>query len=248
MPHRLLGQPRHRQSFARGHPAQSYSAAEITSLVGEEGTAMSVAAKKPDHSSGWAIVGSAEGLSAITQPGCGAVVWQRDHMDPVTRWLEAIDPRLLPEGRTTFAPNDADDIVTRAFDGAGTPKFEERDLLINDIISHIHTFTKLMRARRVLMRLERVTGNACKKFHMDRVSARFICTYCGTGTQYGPSFHGEQPYRIFTVPTGSAILVRGTEWKEDLDTLVLHRSPQIAGSGETRFLLVLDQADEVDDS
>ncbi|MEM7671620.1 MAG: DUF1826 domain-containing protein, partial [Pseudomonadota bacterium] len=72
------------------------------------------------------------------------------------------------------------------------------------------------------------------------VTARLVCTYRGTGTQYGISPDGRDPQRVFTVPTGAPICLRGTEWPDDQTSGLLHRSPPIEGTGETRLVLVLD--------
>ncbi|ESQ13779.1 MAG: hypothetical protein N838_33160, partial [Thiohalocapsa sp. PB-PSB1] len=50
-----------------------------------------------------------------------------------------------------------------------------------------------------------------------------------------------------TVPTGAPILLRGTLWPEQPKSGLLHRSPPIEGSGETRLLLVLDPMDGPED-
>ncbi|GAA3254352.1 hypothetical protein GCM10020258_12030 [Sphingomonas yabuuchiae] len=39
---------------------------------------------------------------------------------------------------------------------------------------------------RVEVRIERVTGNGCWKFHADYVRLRLITTYCGQATQWLP--------------------------------------------------------------
>ena len=46
--------------------------------------------------------------------------------------------------------------------------------------------------------------------------------------------------RIYTVPTGAPIPLRGTLWPANLKSELLRRSPPIANTGETRFVLVLD--------
>ncbi|GGG66682.1 hypothetical protein GCM10011415_11900 [Salipiger pallidus] len=49
---------------------------------------------------------------------------------------------------------------------------------------------------------------------------------------------------VLTVPTGSPIVLRGTRWPESPLSGLLHRSPPIAGTGETRLLLVLDPVED----
>jgi len=90
------------------------------------------------------------------------------------------------------------------------------------------------------LRLDVITGDACRRFHVDTLTARLICTYRGTGTQYGVSPDGEAPKQVSTVSTGTPIILRGKLWPEQPASGLLHRSPPIEGSGETRFLLVLD--------
>ncbi|MGY6411964.1 MAG: DUF1826 domain-containing protein, partial [Alkalilacustris sp.] len=72
------------------------------------------------------------------------------------------------------------------------------------------------------------------------VTARLLCTYRGTGTQLGIAPDGRDPDPIHTAPTGAVLILRGTLWPTDPSANLHHRSPPIAGTGETRLLLVLD--------
>ncbi|MEM8851819.1 MAG: DUF1826 domain-containing protein, partial [Pseudomonadota bacterium] len=84
------------------------------------------------------------------------------------------------------------------------------------------------------------------RFHVDAIHARLVCTYRGPGTQYGLSTDGAPPTRVFTVPTGAPILLRGSLWPGEA-TGLMHRSPPIEGTGITRLVLVLDAVDENED-
>lgn len=101
-----------------------------------------------------------------------------------------------------------------------------------------------MGAKWLRLRLDVVTTNACRKFHIDAVTARLVCTYRGTGTQYGVSVAGQEPHQIVTVPTGDPIVLRGTLWPETPTSGLQHRSPPIESTGETRLVLVLDPVDD----
>ena len=101
-------------------------------------------------------------------------------------------------------------------------------------------FSGLTPAACFRLRFEVVTRNACRKFHVDAVTARLVCTYRATGTEYGISTNGRVPRRVFTVPTGAPMLLRGTPWLERPKSGLLHRSPPIEGTRETRLALVLD--------
>ena len=113
-------------------------------------------------------------------------------------------------------------------------------MLVNDVAALAEVLREIMPTSHLQMRFDVVTTNACRKFHIDAVTARLVCTYRGTGTQYGISTDGAEPQKIFTVPTGAPILLRGTLWPEPPRSGLLHRSPPIEGTGETRLVLVLD--------
>jgi hypothetical protein len=86
----------------------------------------------------------------------------------------------------------------------------------------------------VMLRLERVTGDACKRWHADYVSVRLICTYRGAATRWI-----EQPGdRQRALATGTVGLFKGRVLAGD--DAIVHRSPPILGTGEDRLLLVLD--------
>lgn len=179
-------------------------------------------------------------LSVFLQPGCAAAIWFRHPPRNVQTWLDTLDPDLLPRGRVTLPVNRVEEAVQQLCDISRLPNGPERDWLQSDIARLARIFADLMPAPYLKVRLDVVTTNACRKFHIDAVTARLVCTYRGTGTQYGISTDGQDPKRVFTAQTGAPILLRGTLWPEHPPSRLLHRSPPIEGSGETRLLLVLD--------
>ena len=123
-----------------------------------------------------------------------------------------------------------------------------RPQLVDDIAALAEVFADLMDAPYLRLRLAAITSNACRKFHIDEITGRLVCTYRGIGTQYGISTNGLDPSRVFTVPTGAPILLRGTLWPELPASGLLHRSPPIEGTGETRLVLVLDALTDLEDA
>ncbi|MGR3503505.1 DUF1826 domain-containing protein [Pseudaestuariivita sp.] len=158
----------------------------------------------------------------------------------VLGWLDALAPEHLPHGRMVASVAGIARAAEALCDAARMPAMPERAWLIGDIASLAERFADMMEARQLRLRLEAVTTNACRKFHRDAITARLVCTYRGTGTQYGTAHAGGDPQEILTVPTGAPILMRGSLWRPEPDAGLLHRSPPIEGSGETRLLLVLD--------
>ena len=181
-----------------------------------------------------------EGLAAIQRPGCAATVWCRAPLPSFQSWLDALEPARLPNARLILRPEQMRDAATQICEIASTPACRERDQLIGDVAALAHVFAALTEASQLRLRFDVVTNNACRKFHSDTVTARLVCTYRGTGTQYGFSQNGEAPQPVFTVPTGAPIVMRGKLWPERPKSGFLHRSPPIEGTGETRLVLVLD--------
>lgn len=186
------------------------------------------------------IVEQSDEMSAFLQPQCAAAIWNRQPAWDFQTWVDALDPDVLPNGRMILPLDGMRDALAVLCDDAQLPPCAQRDFLINDIVALSGLFAGLMRTPYLRVRLQAVTTNACRRFHVDAITARLVCTYRGTGTQYGTSHGGSDPADIFTVPSGAPILMRGTQWPEQPASGVLHRSPPIEHTGETRLVLVID--------
>lgn len=179
----------------------------------------------------------------LEEPIAGTVL-RRQMPEDAKNWLATLDPDKLPRGRVILPPSAIGATVNHLCDMASTPLGAERSWLEADIKGLAQTFAKLMSVKFLRMRLDVVTTNACRKFHIDAINARLICTYRGTGTQYGYTDDGSEPQHIHTVATGDPILLRGTAAAIRPPEGLLHRSPPIEGTDETRLLLVLNPIEE----
>lgn len=197
-----------------------------------------------DAAVGVGVADTPEGLRAIRHPGCAAAIWRRQTLPGFRAWIDGLDPACLPRARIILPAEAVRAAVAQVCQASGTPEGPERDMLIDDIAALAGIFSGILRAPWLRLRLDVVTTDACRRFHVDAVTARLICTYRGTGTQYGVSTDGAAPSRVFTVPTGAALILRGTLWPQGARTGLLHRSPPIEGTGETRLVLVLDPVDD----
>lgn len=193
-----------------------------------------------DRTHGVFLTDTPKDVSAIRAPGCAALVWNRRPAEHFQSWINALAPQHLPKARLILRSDRVCDALIDIVEMCGTPQCPERDMLLDDISALAAIFSHTLETPYLRLRLDVVTTNACRKFHVDAVTARLVCTYRGTGTQYGVSTDGTDPDQIVTVPTGAPILLRGTAWPETPLSGLLHRSPPIEGSGETRLLLVLD--------
>lgn len=200
-----------------------------------------------DAAVGVGVAETPEGLSAIHHPGCAAAIWRRQPEPGFQTWIDGLDAEQLPRARMILRPEAVRDALGETCELTGTPDDPERAQLIDDTAALATLFAELMRTPYLRLRYDVVTTNACRKFHIDAVTARLVCTYRGTGTQYGISTDGAEPTRVFTVPQGAPILLRGTLWPETPRSGLLHRSPPIEGTGETRLVLVLDPVADPDE-
>ncbi len=196
---------------------------------------------------GVAVADKPEDLKTILQPGCAAAIWRRHPTPTFQSWIDTVNPSMLPQGRIVLRPDSVQSAVTALCDAAETPGCNERDQLIGDVSALAEIFAELKNTPYLRLRLQAVSTNACRKFHIDAITARLVCTYRGPGTQYGISTDGQHPARVFSVATGAPILLRGTLWPEKPASGMLHRSPPIEGTGTTRLVLVLDAVDSPED-
>ena len=189
---------------------------------------------------GVAVTDTPAGLRQFLDPGCAAAHWARDIPSDVRAWLDGLDPASLPRGRMALSVHNIARTVAQICKAHGLAECAERTWLQSDIAALAEILADLMDVRFVRFRLDVIDTNACRKFHIDAIRARLLCTYRGTGTQLGHAEPGHDPDAVMTIPIGAPLLLRGSLWPADPAPGLLHRSPPTEGSGETRLVLVLD--------
>jgi hypothetical protein len=194
---------------------------------------------------------SAEVLVDIDRPGVELAAWQRDPDPAWAGWMGALPGDALPACRLELAPDDAFHSLNAHFDAHGIPHGQPRDAFVADIAGLVTHFSALARTHTVRLRLDAITGDACRRWHRDCVPLRLICTYRGPGTQWVPPAWGDaviaQPdadtAQALSFQAGDVALFKGCGWAgQTHDGGIVHRSPRIAGTGITRLVLVLDAA------
>jgi len=198
----------------------------------------------PFREGGITALGDIADLRPFAAPDCAAAVVARQVPRDVLDGLGSMDPAILPRGRVVVQPQGVGTVVAQLCDIAKMPKGAIREWLEADIATLAKAFAEMMDAQYLRVRLDVITTNACRRFHVDAISARLICTYRGTGTQYGLQVNHADPEAITTVPTGVPILLRGSLWPPKPASGLVHRSPPIEGTGETRLVLVIDAVND----
>jgi len=123
-------------------------------------------------------------LESINDPYVNLVLWPR----PTLPWMQLL-------GCVTSSRHEARKCVTTPstpLDDLVAPLVRSLDrlhacLLLEDISRLMHVLFTATSPGHVEASLATVHDDACRKFHVDRRSARLLCTYAGPGTEWLPN-------------------------------------------------------------
>ena len=197
---------------------------------------------------GAAVVTEADRLSTIKDKFCDAIILQRNLPENVKSWVNTLGTKNLPSGRVTLKRENVSSAVHQLCEIAEMPVGIERVWFEADISTLAAHFFKILESKYIRLRLDVVTTDACRKFHVDAVHARLICTYKGLGTQIGNLNEDGEVVSVKQLETGVPMILRGTLWPRNAKAKLVHRSPPIEKLGEERLLLVLDAVDDPEDA
>jgi hypothetical protein len=179
-------------------------------------------------------------LDLIHTDSVNLAVWKRRL--PAQAACEAVKLVVAGEGDvrltcTAAALESRLDAVVRAYGWPDVPGLRA------DVVALAARFAEVMACPLVSVRLEVVTGDACRKFHADYVKARLISSYVGPGSEWLDDDETDSvaPARIRRMTAGDVALFKGRLWT---DRPIIHRSPPLAGTGQRRLVLVIDEGSE----
>ena len=196
---------------------------------------------------GVALTQTPQDFSIIRDPDYAAVLCQRQMSSGTLAWLASLDPACLPKARVILRPDRVQSALVQICDMSRMRVCTDRDAFIAHAQQLSDAFMHVMKAPYLRLRFDVISHNACSRFHVDAMTARLICTYRGAGTQYGLANAAGDPETVHTVPTGAAIVLRGKRWPPEAKVDLVHRSPPIQGTGQTRLVLVLDPIADLDE-
>ena len=175
-------------------------------------------------------------LARIWEPEVHLVLWQR----PLLEALAALAALVWDE------IDDIDEVVSRDALATSVPEliadagYGDMALpLSREIVALSERFAAIMDCPWLKLRLEVVETDACRRFHADNVAARLLMPLVGPGTQW---IHAGTEGAIHELRPGEVGLFKGWQWTDE--PRILHRSPPVAATGETRLLFALNHADE----
>lgn len=120
--------------------------------------------------------------------------------------------------------------------------------IVADAAAQARRFAEITGTMHLGLKLEVVGDDACRKLHHDYVAHRLVCTYRGPGTQWLARCHEKAlgnardnipatwlaPVPRFAAGLFAGALLPGAR-------PILHRSPPIAGTGEIRLVLTINE-------
>lgn len=184
-------------------------------------------------------------LAAIARPGTALAIWQRALPEGLADWLAALPVAQLPALWCKIDAAHAADAVLGACAEVGLGEAPEARLLARDVAALARHMAGVSGRDRISLRLKVVRDDSCRRFHVDAMRLRMLCSYRGAGTQYGVGRPGgADPAPIRQMRPGDVATLRGSAWRgEDAPCGIIHRSPPMQPGDDTRFLLVIDPVD-----
>lgn len=185
-------------------------------------------------------------LHRFADPGVDLVIWRRELPAGLSHWLSSMVAADLPSGRLLARRMDLSDAALELVGMQGSADRDMARALAMDIAFLSGRFAEVLDAEAVDIRLDAVSTDSCWRFHTDFVAARLLTTYRGPGTQWvDPS---EAPralelQRSFPGPVNeigrhAVGLFKGSRASDSCG--IVHRSPHMTGTGETRLLLCIN--------
>ena len=186
-------------------------------------------------------------LDRLADDGVALAIWHRRSPQGLADWLDALPADRLPEGHFVGPAACVPARLAALCELVEIADGPERRSLIGDIARLARLFAARIGSPDVDLRLEAVDHDSCWRFHRDHVGYRLNATYRGPGTQWPPLEHAARALRaqrryrgpLNEMPRFAAGLFKGVQRAGA--GAVVHRSPPVAGSGQTRLFLCLNE-------
>ena len=192
-------------------------------------------------------------LRQILEPGVNLSLWRRPTQPAVARELLPLQAAHLPDLRcqVTRETFDADVSGLLQRQGLDPSRFENWR---QDLGRVADDFFEVSEDRDVNLRLETTADDACRRYHVDRTHLRLLCTYRGPGTEWLSDDQVDRDAQNSGAPNDDILrfgeparfeafwvgILKGHAYPGNAGRGLVHRSPPIEGSGQTRVLFCLD--------
>ncbi|QCG90446.1 DUF1826 domain-containing protein [Azospirillum sp. TSH100] len=191
---------------------------------------------------------TADALSVIRRPEINLAVWRR----PLPAGVSAQSAWAAAHGLSCHLATSPDEAAADLL--AALPPRRIEGPLLTDIVGLVRLYADLVGCTALRLRLDSLSGDGCRFFHVDYVGLRLLCTYRGAGTQWLPDGavtrsalgRGDNeavlsdPGRVQSLRAGDVALLKGEGWPGNRGRGLVHRSPPATPPRAPRLLLCLD--------
>jgi len=190
-------------------------------------------------------------LHCINKPGVNLSLWQRPARAAITAELRSLQASDLADVRRPATPASFDQDISALLrqQGLDPGSFEH---LRADLHELAEVFFGLTGGRNAIFRLVATDRDDCRRFHVDRTRLRLLCTYRGPGTEWLAEAQVDRLAQARGAPNDAIIrfgeasrfetfwvgILRGDP--ENSAQGLVHRSPPVEGTGQTRVLFCMD--------
>ncbi len=181
----------------------------------------------------------------------------RQHDVDVVVWARALAPGVSAYARALVSRPVAFDVQGRAVAlrllRTELPQADGQAAFVDELEQLCQLQQRLSGCADVRVKLHTVVDDMCRKFHVDHVGLRVLCTFVGPGTQWltekdvdrtligSAEAHPLRPSGVVRhASTGDVLVMKGSAWVGNQGHGCVHRSPPLAGSGMTRLVAVVD--------
>lgn len=192
-------------------------------------------------------------LCHIRDSGVNLCLWRRPASRAVTRELSILRASHLPDVRCWTSPASFEEDVCALLGQQGLDPLAFNNWRI-DLERLATRFFDISEGRDVALRLETKADDGCRRFHVDLTHLRLLCTYRGPGTEWLTDAQVDRVAQANGAPNEGIILagepsqfepfwvgvMKGEAYTGNAGHGLVHRSPPITGSGQTRVLFCLD--------
>ncbi|MBT2968409.1 MAG: hypothetical protein B6D72_08130 [gamma proteobacterium symbiont of Ctena orbiculata] len=200
------------------------------------------------------IIGdSPDVMRQVLDPSVNLCLWQRPVQPAVIRELSSLHPSDLPDVRCPTSLNSFDDDVSTLLQQQGLDPLAFKNWHV-DLRRLADLYFSISENRDVALRLVTTDDDDCRRFHVDYTQLRLLCTYRGPGTEWLANDQVDRLAQSTGAPNDDIIrfgepsqfepfwaaIMKGDAYPGNTGHGLVHRSPSIAGSGQTRVLFCLD--------
>ena len=194
---------------------------------------------------------SAAVLQRATDPDVHLSLWRRPVNEAIVQELAQLKASDLSNTRraTSCASFDTDVSALLQEQGHDPAAFQS---LRADMSQLITIFSAVSSGRDMKFRLLTTGSDDCRRFHLDRLQWRLLCTYQGPGTEWLTDAQVDREALVRCRPNGEVLrfgqasrfetcwvgILKGDP--KNIGSGQVHRSPPIADSGRVRVLFSID--------